>query len=106
MAESKVVDIRAARAPAGLSSEARKLWQDVIDDFEIDDAGGLAVLRQLCEALDRLRQCQAAITKEGVTVKGYRGQPRPHPLLKTEAECRRQMLACYRALNLDPGWSS
>lgn len=102
MSDRKVIDIRAARPPAELSPEARKLWSEILDDYEIDDAGGLAILRQLCEALERLRECQAAIKADGVTVKGYRGQPRPHPLLKTESECRRQMLACYRALNLDP----
>lgn len=102
MTESKVVDIKSARPPAELSSEARRLWSEILEDYQIDDAGGLAMLRQLCETLDRLRECQQAIKADGVTVKGYRGQPRPHPLLKTESECRRQMLACYRALNLDP----
>lgn len=99
---AKVVDIKTARAPSSLSGEGRKLWLQIVADFEIDDAGGLAILEQLCEALDRLRECQKEIRAQGVTVKGYKGQTRPHPLLKTEAECRRQMLACYRALNLDP----
>ena len=102
MSKSKVIDIKTARAPAELSPEARQLWSEILEDYQIDDAGGLAMLRQLCEALERLRECQKAIKADGMTVKGYRNQPRPHPLLKTESECRRQMLACYRALNLDP----
>lgn len=102
MTESKVIPIKSARPPSELSPEARKLWSEILADYEIDDAGGLAMLRQLCEALDRLRECQQELKADGLTVKGYRGQPRPHPLLKTESECRRQMLACYRALNLDP----
>jgi len=99
---NNVVSIKAARPPADLSPEARRLWSEILDDYSIDDAGGLAMLRQLCETLDRLRECQKAIKADGITVKGYRGQPRPHPLLKTEGECRRQMFACYRALNLEP----
>jgi hypothetical protein len=48
-----------------------------------------------------MRQAQEQIRKDGLVVKGYRGQPRPHPLLTVEAECHRGILACFRGLNLD-----
>lgn len=34
-------------------------------------------------------------------IRGSKGQLRPHPLLVTEAEYRRGILACLRALRLD-----
>lgn len=88
-------------APPHLSSEARRLWRDVCRDYRLDDAAGQALLLRACEALDGLRACQDAIRKDGICTAGSRNQPRPHPLLRYEAEYSRQMLAAFRALNLD-----
>lgn len=99
----KIVAIAAARdiAPAHLGDAGKRLWSEVRDDHAIDDAAGRALLLRACEALDRLRQAQAVIAAEGLTVPGYRKQPRPHPLLAIESEQSRILLACFRALNLD-----
>jgi P27 family predicted phage terminase small subunit len=98
-----VTQIAIARdaAPQHLGDEGRRLWRDVLRDHGIDDAAGRALLMRACEALDRLRQVQAVIAADGITTKGYRGQVRPHPLLSTEAEQSRILLATFRALNLD-----
>lgn len=98
---AKVVAIQPEKAPAALSAESRRLWEEIVSDFQFDDAAGLAILRQLCESLDRLRQVQRAIADDGLVTKGYNDQPRAHPLLKVESETRRQVLACFRALKLD-----
>lgn len=97
---AKVISIRHG-TPGGLSDESAGLWRDVIADFQIEDAAGLAVLRQLCESLDHLRACQARVEKDGLMVKGSRGQHRPHPLLKEISEARRSFFAACRTLNLD-----
>lgn len=96
----KVITIR-GRSSAGLSDEATRLWNEVQADFEISDAAGLAVLRQLVEVLDHIRACQAQVAADGLMVKGSRGQKRPHPLLREISESRRTFLGCCRALNLD-----
>jgi len=98
-----VTHIAAARdaAPAHLGEHGRRLWRDIITDHGIDDAAGRAMLLRACEALDRLKQVQAQIAADGLTTKGYRGQVRPHPLLVTEGEQTRIILACFRTLNLD-----
>lgn len=88
-------------APGHLSAEAKRLWRDVVRDYAVDDAAGQALLLRACEALDGLRECQQAIRKDGIVTSGSRNQPRPHPLLRYEAEYSRQMLAAFRALNLD-----
>lgn len=86
--------------PSGLSAEARKLWADVTSEYAFDDAASVALLRQLCEALDGIRACQKQVKADGLMVTGAAGQKRPHPLLASEAEYRRAMLACCRALRL------
>lgn len=88
-------------APGHLSPEARNLWRDVQKDFDVADAAGLQLLMRMCEALDGLRECQKQIRADGMTTKGSRNQPRPHPLLRVEAEYNRAFLAAARALNLD-----
>jgi len=97
---AQIVPISEA-APAHLSSEAKKLWRDVSRDYSIDDAAGQALLREACECLDALRECQQAIAEDGRVTRGSRKQVRPHPLIRAELEYRRQMLACFRSLNLD-----
>lgn len=95
------LDAARAKAPPHLGEHGRVLWADVIRDHEVDDAAARALLLRACEALDRLRQVQAIIAEQGLTVAGYRKQPRPHPLLAVEAEQSRVLLACFRGLNLD-----
>jgi len=91
------------KPPAGLSAESQQLWRRIHTDYALaDDVAGESLLRSLCETLDRLQQCQVCIKKDGLTVAGAQGQTRPHPLLQTEAECRRAILAHYRALKLEP----
>lgn len=102
MAEpSKIVAIRGHKPPEHLSDEARALWIQVLADYEVDKGAGLALLRQALEALDGVRACQRQIAADGLMVTGSRRQKRPHPLLRVEADYRRQMLSCFRALNLE-----
>lgn len=102
MAEaSKVVPLRGRAPPAHLSDESKALWLQIVSDYALDDAAGLTLLREGLDALDGVRACQRQIADDGLMVTGSRRQKRPHPLLKAEADYRRQMLACFRALNLD-----
>jgi Phage terminase, small subunit len=67
----------------------------------LDDGASRALLRQLCESLDGLRACQAQIRRDDLMIAGSKGQLRPHPLLVSEAEFRRAILASISALRLD-----
>ena len=87
-------------APPGLSAESRALWNATLREFSFDTGTDFALLRQLCETLDRTRECQRQIAKDGLLVEGAGGQPRPHPLLAVEDMCRRSVLASVRALRL------
>jgi phage terminase small subunit len=90
-----------AKPPKHLTRESRALWVRLVSEYGIDDAGGLAVLLQACEALDRLRQAQAAIAADGAVVLDRFGQQKPHVLLVTEVSSRSAFMAAIKSLGLD-----
>lgn len=97
---AKVVPIRSA-APSHLGAEARDWWTRLAANYEIEDEGGRLLLQVAMEAFERMRQCQAAITRDGLVTRGSKRQPRAHPLLAAERDARGQMLAALKALNFD-----
>nr|WP_016856006.1 hypothetical protein [Halomonas smyrnensis] len=88
-------------APEHLSDEARAWWGKLADEYGIDDEAGLLLLQTALEAFDRMRQCQAAIARDGVSIVDRFEQIKPHPLLNGERDSRSQMLAALKAMNLD-----
>ena len=89
------------KAPSHLSIEAKKIWQEILSEYSIDDAAGLRILRVALEAFDRAQAARASIDKEGMTVRDKFNQIRPHPLLPIERDSRAAFLAGLKALNLD-----
>lgn len=89
------------KAPAAtLQGEAAALHARLLTEFDFGDGASLAMLQELCGTLQRLREVQAVIAAEGLTVEGSQGQRRPHPLLATEDALRRSLLAHARSLRL------
>jgi P27 family predicted phage terminase small subunit len=88
------------KPPAGLSAEARSLWQRTLAEYAFSTGADLALLAELCRATDRLRDVQTAIKADGLTVTGAAGQVRPNPLLATEDALRKSILAHVRTLRL------
>ena len=95
------IDLQPPAPPAGLSREAKKWWREITDEYGISDSGGLLLLRTALEALDRMRQAQKAIKKDGATVLDRFEQRKPHPLLVIERDSRAAMIQALKALNLD-----
>lgn len=65
------------------------------------DSGEMVLLRELCRTVDRIDTMEAALTRDGLTVAGGRGQiPRAHPLLYplTEAQKTASRLVAELAL--------
>lgn len=91
---------KADAPPVGLSAEARALWRATTTEFEFNTAADRALLAELCRTLDRLRQVQRVVARDGLTVLGSTGQARAHPLLNVESEQRRALLALCRQLRL------
>ena len=89
------------KPPVHFTSETKRIWQEIIDEYAIDDAAGLRILRVALEAFDRAQAARATIDKDGMTVKDKFGQTKPHPLLPIERDSRAAFLAGLKALNLD-----
>ena len=72
-----------ASPPGNLKPTGRELWQTILDEYEIDDSGSLALLAEACRAADRAAECSKIIDKEGLVIATKMGV-RDHPLMKAE----------------------
>ena len=91
----------APEPPSHLGRPERRLWRDVVRQYEVTSAAAAAVLRTGLEAHQRAREAREAIKRDGMTVTGRDGQAKPHPLLATERDARQAFLAAIRMLGLD-----
>jgi len=89
------------KAPKNLSTEAKRWWRKIQDEYAIDDEAGLLLLQTALESFDRMRACQRTIEAEGQTVLDRFEQAKAHPLLAAERDARSQMLQALKQLNLD-----
>lgn len=88
-------------APENLTKAAAAWWQKLVAEYDLSDPAGLLLLQAALECFDRVKACQRAVKREGMTFRDKAGQPKPHPLLTTERDSRAAMLANLKALNLD-----
>ena len=88
--------------PEHLSPAAKRLWRSVHEQYQIDDAPGLALLQALCEARDRCDQAREQILVDGAVVTDRFGQRKVHPAVLIERDARAQVIAAIRALRLAP----
>lgn len=96
---SKKPEITLQNPPEWLSAESKSLWLAVEAGWKLDAPGKLVLLSG-CEALDRMRQCQATLGTEGLTAIDRFGQTRAHPLLAVERDCRTAVLKALKQLGL------
>jgi hypothetical protein len=76
------------RPPRQLGQHGSALWHQIQSQYGINDAGGVELLVQICEATDRLQGLSAAIARDGATVYSRTGVPRTHPSVKDETALR------------------
>lgn len=88
-------------APAHLSKEAKATWKKLTQEYGIDDAGGLAILKTGLEAFDTAQAARLIIKREGLMIKDRFGTSKMHPLLPVERDARSQWLAALKQLCLD-----
>jgi P27 family predicted phage terminase small subunit len=89
------------RAPSHLSREARQIWKSLVEEYGINDAGGLEILKTGLEARDRFTGARVKINADGMTIFDRHGTEKGHPLLAAERDARAQWLAALKMLNLD-----
>ena len=88
-------------APKHLSQDARRIWDQIMDEYQIDDSAGRLLLQTALEAFDRMKSAAARIDADGEAIEDRFGQIKPHPLLPAERDARSQMLSALKQLNLD-----
>lgn len=88
-------------APRHLSSGAKRLWTELVREYGIADAAGLAILTSGLEAFDRAKGAREQIKREGTTSRDRFGQLKPHPLLPVERDARSQFLLAMKQLQFD-----
>lgn len=88
--------------PKHLSNEAGQIYCKTVADVGIKDALGLALLLTGCEAWDRMREAQAIIRKQGLTIRDRNGIPRPHPATVIERNSRSAFHAVFTRLDIEP----
>ena len=89
-------------APKHLKADARRMWQRLQADYELDDSAALALLQAACEAYQRAQEARAAIDKAGAVLSDRFGQLKAHPACGIERDSRGQMIAALRTLRLSP----
>ena len=86
--------------PKNLRPEAKRLWRQVHEDFELDPPGrellrvGIMSLSNYLEARDKLAE-------EGMTFKTKSGQVKKHPLIEVMKFERAGFLSSMSQLGLD-----
>jgi P27 family predicted phage terminase small subunit len=86
--------------PSQLSAEAKAWWRKIIAEWDLDVAG-LLILGSAMECLDRMREAQEIIQKEGITVTDRFGQEKQHPATLVERDSKAGLLRHLTALHLD-----
>jgi phage terminase small subunit len=87
--------------PKGLSPESRRFWKEIIEQYHVTDAGGLALLLTCCQSLDHQRNAEAIVVRDGYTIPDRSGGIKPHPMLGVIRDNRQAFLTALRHLNLD-----
>ena len=86
--------------PPGLGEAGAKLWHAIHADYVVDDAGGLAMLQQICAAADRVAEYASTIARDGPTIRTKTGL-KDHPLLRHELAAQSFIVRSLHRLGLD-----
>jgi hypothetical protein len=86
--------------PRTLGQHGQALYDRILSEYEISDAGGLQLLLLAAEATDRLQALRANIDQDGEVLRTRSG-PKPHPALRTELSTRSFIVRTLARLGLD-----
>jgi hypothetical protein len=86
--------------PRKLDAPGRGLWDRIMAEYDIADSGGMEMLCQACQSLDRAEALRAEIDRDGEVIR-VRGSVREHPALKHELASRSFVVRALARLNLN-----
>jgi len=87
--------------PRPLGPHGASLWQRVQAEYGIRDTGGIELLAQACQALDRAEALADAIARDGATIYSRTGVPKTHPSVKDELALRAFIVKTLERLGLN-----
>jgi hypothetical protein len=83
-----------------LGKHGAALWKAITAEYGIEDAGGVELLTEACQALDRAEELAAAIKRDGPVIR-YKGAIKDHPAIKHELAARAFVVRTLQRLGLD-----
>jgi hypothetical protein len=92
--------LNASGPPRTLGEPGRSLWDRVMIEYDIADAGGRELLALACQALDRAERLREQIDRDGEVIRA-RGMVKNHPALKDELANRAFVARTLQRLGLD-----
>ena len=90
-----------SKPPKGLSKEAARWWQEIVEEYAVDDVGGRLILQTALESFDRMRRAQKLLKSDKEVILDRFGQKKAHPATIIERDAKSAMLNALRMLNLD-----
>jgi hypothetical protein len=87
--------------PRALGAHGMGLWNRIQAEYRIEDTGGIELLTQACQALDRAEALAAAIARDGEVIHTRTGVPKTHPAVKDELACRAFVVRTLERLGLN-----
>jgi hypothetical protein len=73
--------------PRTLGKHGRSLWDRIMSEYEVVDAGGIELLAQACAGEDLAETLHEEIASDGPVIR-VRGTVKAHPAVKDEIACR------------------
>jgi hypothetical protein len=77
-----------------------RLWRSVHAEYSIEDIGGIELLAQAAQALDRAEALAERINADGETIHSKTGL-KSHPSIKDEIACRAFVVRTLQKLGLN-----
>jgi len=90
------------RAPAGLTAAAKRLWAEVLDEYELEEHE-LGLLRELCRTQTQLDRLDRIVRRDGPLVTDRFGEARTHPAAVEARQLRIAYARMSAALRLPAG---
>ncbi|MBD2894776.1 hypothetical protein amrb99_37040 [Actinomadura sp. RB99] len=97
-----MADGKVPRAPSGTGSSGRRLWSEVLGEYELEEHE-LALLREMVRTVDLLDDLDAQVRKDGLMVETAGGGRRVHPAAVEARQTRIALARLSAALRLPAG---
>jgi hypothetical protein len=86
--------------PTSLGKAGASQWKVIMNEYKIEDAGGRAILFQICAAADDLAVCDTIIDRDGAMIRTKTGV-KEHPLCKQRLALRSFICRSVQRLGLN-----